>query len=139
LVPRDVVLDTGPVVAHLDPRDQWHERCAAAWLDLVEHCVTTEAVVAEACHLVLRSGAAAEVPLEFLLAAGIPILGLEAAGHRQAALLMARYANLPMDYADASLVVLADALELNRVFTTDRRGFGVYRGARGVAFELLPE
>jgi hypothetical protein len=133
------VLDTGPVVAHLSARDHWHERCAAAWLDLVERCVTTEAVVTEACHLIRRSGGAATVPLEFLLAAGIPILGLEVVGHRQAALLMTRYANLPMDYADASLVVLADALDLNRVFTTDRRGFWVYRGARGVAFELLPE
>ena len=84
-----------------------------------------------------RIGPAA-LPLEFLLAARIPILGLETAGHRRAALMMARYANLPMDYADASLVVLADALDLHRVFTTDRRGFGTYRGARGMAFEVLP-
>jgi predicted nucleic acid-binding protein len=86
---------------------------------------------------VRRIGPAA-LPLEFLLAARIPILGLETAGHRHAALMMARYANLPMDYADASLVAAADALYLERVFTTDRRGFGTYRGARGMAFEVLP-
>ena len=125
-------------MAVLDPRDQWHRRCREAWPELVDRCVTTEAVVTETCHLVLRGGGPAALPLEFLLAARIPILGLETAGHRHAALMMARYANLPMDYADASLVAAADALYLERVFTTDRRGFGTYRGARGVAFEVLP-
>jgi uncharacterized protein len=138
-VPRDVVLDTGPLVAHLDPHDQWHDRCAAAWPELVERCVTTEAVVAEACHLVLRGGAPAVLPLQFLLAAAIPIVGLETAAQRHAALLMERYADLPMDYADASLVTLADALAADVVFTTDRRGFRTYRGARGSVFHLMPK
>jgi len=134
-----VALDAGPLVAYLDPHDQWHERCAAAWPEVVERCVTTEAVVTEACHLVLRGGARAALPLELLLAAGIPIVGLDVAGQRQAATLMERYANLPMDYADASLVALADALQLARVFTTDARGFRTYRGARGLTFQLIPE
>jgi predicted nucleic acid-binding protein len=138
-VARDVLLDTGPLVAHLDPRDQWHVRCAAAWPELVERCLTTEAVVAEACHLVLRGGGPAVLSLQFLLAAAIPIVGLETAGQRHAALLMERYADLPMDYADASLVALADALAAELVFTTDRRGFRTYRGARGSKFQVIPK
>jgi len=108
------------------------------WPSLADRCLTSEAVVAEACHLVLRGGALAVIPLRFLLAAGIPILGLEVSSHRHAALLMERYADLPMDYADASLVALADVLRLDQVFTTDRRGFQTYRGARGTRFQLLP-
>ncbi len=69
---RDVLLDTGPLVAVLDARDQWHARCLAVWPELVHRCVTTEAVVTEACHLVLRGGAPANLPLDFLLAADIP-------------------------------------------------------------------
>ena len=136
---RDVLLDTGPIVAHLDLRDQWHARCAAVWPGVVHRCVTTEAVVTEACHLVLRGGGPAALPLQFLLAAQIPILGLEPAGQRHAGRLMERYAGLPMDYADASLVALADGLGLQRVFTTDRRGFAAYRRSRGKRFVLLPE
>lgn len=136
---RDVVLDAGPIVAHLDPRDQWHARCAAAWSTVVHRCVTTEAVVTEACHLALRGGGPAALPLQFLLAAEIPVLGLDPPGQRYAALLMERYADLPMDYADASLVALADGLRLRRVFTTDRRGFAACRGARGKRFELVPD
>jgi predicted nucleic acid-binding protein len=33
---------------------------------------------------------------------------------------MAKYADLPMDYADATLVVMAEELGTDLVFTTDR-------------------
>jgi hypothetical protein len=134
------VLDAGPLVAVLDRRDQWHASCVAAWPGVIDRCVTTEAVVTEASHLAARAaeqGAAAR-PLEFLLAAGIPVVGLDPAAHRQAAHLMRRYGAVPMDYADATLVVAADALRARAVFTTDRRGFAVYRGARGTTLELVP-
>ena len=134
---RDVLLDAGPIIAYLHTRDQWHASCAPLWPTLIERLVTTEAVLTEACYLALRAGSAA-LPLEFLLDAEVPILGLDRERHTLAARLMRRYADLPMDYADASLVALADALAISRAFTTDRRGFGTYRGARGRAFDLLP-
>ena len=135
---RDVLLDTGPIVATLDAQDQWHARCVAAWQTLLDRCVTTEAVVTEACYLLGRGAGAGALPLEFLLSAQVPILGLETTLQRQAAHLMRRYADVPMDYADAGLVALADALDLRSVFTTDRRGFGAYRRSRGASFNLLP-
>ncbi|HEX9581650.1 MAG TPA: PIN domain-containing protein [Gemmatimonadales bacterium] len=137
-VPRDVLLDTGPIVATLDRTDQWHTRCVVAWEPHLDRCLTTEAVVTEACYLVESGGGSAALPLEFLLAAQIPIVGLEGMLHQHAARLMRRYSDLPMDYADASLVALADALGLHTVMTTDHRGFRVYRPSRGSAFEVVP-
>ncbi|HKE88819.1 MAG TPA: PIN domain-containing protein [Gemmatimonadales bacterium] len=135
---RDVLLDTGPIVATLDAKDQWHARCVGLWDTLLDRCVTTEAVVTEACHLVGRGRADGALPLDFLLAAGIPLVGLEAALQHEAVRLMRRYARLPMDYADAGLVALADALDTGTVFTTDRRGFATYRTLLGRRFETLP-
>ncbi len=135
---RTVLLDTGPIVAFLDAADQWHVQCADAWRDMADKCVTTDAVVTEACHLIGRSRATSALALEFLLAAEIPILGLERPLHEYAAYLMNRYADLPMDYADASLVAVADALKISAVFTTDRKGFRTYRPSRGSHFEILP-
>ena len=132
-----MLLDTGPLVAVLDARDQWHERCVAAFPDLVHRCVTTEAVVTEACHLALRGGRA-WAPLELLLTARIPVLGIEGGGHRRAAGLMERYQELPMDYADASLVAVAEGLGISTVFTLDRRGFTAYRHGIGGRFTLVP-
>jgi predicted nucleic acid-binding protein len=51
---------------------------------------------------------------------------------------MERYRNVPMDFADATLVVLAEELETGCVFTLDRRGFSVYRMHRNRAFQIIP-
>jgi predicted nucleic acid-binding protein len=47
--------------------------------------------------------------------------------------LMERYERLPMDFADATLVVLAERFGAGTVFTLDRRDFATYRvGRRGL-------
>jgi predicted nucleic acid-binding protein len=43
-----------------------------------------------------------------------------------------------MDFADATLVVLAEELGTNIVFTTDRRDFSVYRIGRRKRFRIEP-
>lgn len=138
-VERDVLLDTGPLVAILDRRDQWHAECAAELPNVIRRCLTVEAVVTEACHLVGRGGGPSHAPLDFLLAAGIPIVGLETGGHRRATSLMQQYRRTPMEFADACLVALSEALAITTAFTTDRRGFRAYRPPKGKRFTLLPE
>ena len=43
-----------------------------------------------------------------------------------------------MDYADATLVVLAEEVGTDLVFTTDRRDFGVYRIRGRQRFRIVP-
>lgn len=50
-----------------------------------------------------------------------------AAELREAVTLMERYADTPMDFADATLVLLAEALDVDEILTLDRRGFSTYR------------
>jgi predicted nucleic acid-binding protein len=51
---------------------------------------------------------------------------------------MERYRNVPMDFADATLVVLGEELQIDRVFTLDRRGFATYRMNRQKPFRVIP-
>ena len=51
--------------------------------------------------------------------------------------LMARYRDTPMDFADATLVLLADTLGVRDILTLDRRGFRTYRTAKRQSFQLL--
>jgi uncharacterized protein len=51
--------------------------------------------------------------------------------------LMVKYSDLPMDLADASLVVLAEELSDGRILTTDLRDFKVYRWQNDRPFENL--
>src|SRR6184192_2678276 len=124
-MPSDLVLvDTGPLVALLDPSDQSRISCREC-LDSLESCdlVTSEAVLVEAAYL-LDFSARAQATLLQLVAAGRPrVEPLDRADWLRAATLIEKYASLPMDYADATLVVLAERLTTTRVFTLDRRDF----------------
>src|SRR5436190_10644879 len=55
----------------------------------------------------------------------------------EAARLMQKYADTPMDFADATLVLLANELGALEVATLDTRGFSAYRTVKGKAFRLV--
>jgi hypothetical protein len=52
--------------------------------------------------------------------------------------LMRKYRDLPMDFADAALVTVAEREGIRRIFTLDRRDFEVYRPAKLGRFSLIP-
>lgn len=133
-----VLVDTGPLVALFDPSDRARDDCrhALAALESAD-LVTTEAVVTETMWL-LDFSVDAQAAFASLLAQGRPrIEPLAPADRRRASDLLRKYRSLPMDYADATVVTVAERLGARRVFTLDRRDFRVYRaGRRG--FTLLP-
>lgn len=143
-----VLVDTGPLVALLDRSERERPRVLAAFGALERaRFVTSEAVVTEASYLLAAGGGAARVPrsaerpvaLQSLLASGrIEVAHVGAEDRARLGALMKQYASLPMDYADATLVLLAERLDTTRVMTLDRRDFGVYRvGRKG--FQVLPK
>lgn len=54
-------------------------------------------------------------------------------------ILMEKYRDLPMDFADASLVRVAAREGIERIFTLDRRDFGLYRLPNRRRFQIFPE
>jgi predicted nucleic acid-binding protein len=58
---------------------------------------------------------------------------------KRVAALMKRYRDVPMDYADATLVALSEDLDTDRVFTLNLLGFRTYRKNVRVPFHVLPE
>jgi hypothetical protein len=52
--------------------------------------------------------------------------------------LMDQYNDLPMDFADASLVAASESLRTRTIFTLDRKDFSIYRAFDGGAFEIVP-
>ena len=123
-----VLADTGYWLALANSRDRWHEAAIESSRGLDEDLVVTWPVVTETCHLMLsRLGVRAELRFveQIWKNAVIHEIGQ---GHLGAiGELMERYANLPMDLADASLVVAATELGEGRILSTDRRDFETYR------------
>lgn len=129
---RSIVVDTGPLVAWFDPDDRHHQR-AERWLK--RHGAgfrryTTLAVVTEASHLIDTAGGGAAM-LEWIAAGGLVIVAVENADLYEISARVLRYRDTPMDFADASLLWLADRLGTRSVLTIDERGFGAYRLAGG--------
>jgi predicted nucleic acid-binding protein len=129
-------LDTGVIVALLDRSERHHAICVEAVSTVDAPLVTCEAVIAEACYLLRDVRGAADAVLENVERGVFQIpLRLDASARALRAL-MKRYANVPMDLADACLVHLADGLGTGRILTLDR-DFGVYRRRRRRPFEVL--
>jgi len=102
------------------------------------HLVTTSAVITEAFHLVRRYPRGPERVLEFLKASETTVLECcQPDDLRGAVSLMTKYADTPMDFADATLVLLADKLGQSDICTLDRRGFRTYRTPKGKRFNLV--
>jgi predicted nucleic acid-binding protein len=63
---------------------------------------------------------------------------LELADYARAADLMAAYADLGLGFVDASIVAMAERLDITTILTTDRRHFGVVRPAHCERLRLVP-
>lgn len=131
-----VLLDTGVIVALLDRSERNHARCVEAIESLVDPLVTCEAVIAEACYLLRGIHGAADAVLDNVEAGVFEIPFRLTGASRSIRLLMKKYARVPMDFADACLVHLADELGTGRILTLDS-DFRTYRWRKGRAFELL--
>ena len=136
-----VIADTGFWLALANRRDRHHVQARAALGRLKEPLVTTWPVLTETCHLLaVRLGSHALLRFVESAAGGAFELFELKARHFPALLsLMQKYRELPMDLADASLVVVAQELGSGRILSTDRRDFGAYRWKNHRPFKNLLE
>ena len=133
----ELLLDTGALVSLLDRSQKHHVAFARFFREWDRPVVSTEAVLTETTHLLGRMNRGPQASLDFFLSGGAVLVPATKASLRRSRELVNQYSDLPMDYADATLVVLAEEMGTNVVFTTDRRDFGVYR-VKGRRFQIVP-
>ena len=135
---RRVLVDTGPIVAILSRRDQYHQTCVEALREMPGPLFTCWPVITEAAWLLRRSGAAVQQLLRSIDTGFLELLPLTSDDATAIASILKKYGDFGMQLADAALVHLATRDELDTVFTLDRRDFSVYRLPRGRTFRILP-
>ena len=125
----DTLVDTGPLVAVMNRNDDYYADCVRLFRGLNTPLHTTLPVLGEAMYLLgKRVGWVAQEGLWKLVLHGDLILEHPSPSELvRMSELMSKYNDQPMDFADASLVALAERLSIDRVFTVDRRDFSVYR------------
>jgi uncharacterized protein len=133
-----VIIDTGPLVALFDDSEPMHEACDDALKKLKNPPLTTWPVLTEAFYLLggWRKGQA-EL-WDFILSGGMLIEEIPGDRYPRMKQLMEKYADKPMDFVDASIVVLSEINKAKTIFTLDRDDFSVYRPKHVSCFKILP-
>jgi uncharacterized protein len=136
-----IAVDTGIFLALADRSDVWHQTAMRRLDTLDEGWVTTWPVLTEASHLLMRRLGVDPVLklLQDVAEGGLTLWTPPPQSLVRLPALMRKYAKLPMDLADASLVLLAEHLGHGRILSTDRRDFGAYRWKNRKPFNNLME
>jgi predicted nucleic acid-binding protein len=134
----EILADTGALLAVIDRDDRWHGVCSEAFRQLRLPLLTSTAVLAELFHLFGETSSEIETAWKFIRSGAIEIAGISGDDIPRLHELMARYADHPMDFADATLVRLAEREAISTIFTVDYSDFTVYRiGGKG-RFRIFP-
>ena len=134
-----IIVDTGVWLALANRKDIHHTQAVKSLAQVNEPLITTWPVVTETCYLLLtKLGNPAQVSfLENLGSEMFEVFNLTSTHSQRITELMKQYANLPMDLADASLVILAEHLGHGRILSVDQRDFNAYRWKNTHPFENL--
>ena len=135
------LVDTGAVVALINRADRHHVR-AAAWFRVFRgEMLTTEAVITETAYVLAASPEHQLAALAWVQRAReagmLQVVAVE--DHSALARIMSKYADLPCDYADATLIWLAERTGVVQIATIDQGDFSVYRVRGRRAFRILIE
>ncbi|MGY6529504.1 MAG: type II toxin-antitoxin system VapC family toxin [Cyanobacterium sp.] len=134
-----IIADTGFFVALGNNKDNFHQIAKQKLTTITEKLVTTYPVIVETSYLLLeRQGKQVQFNfLNQLTKSSIDIFHLSNQNLIRMIQLMDKYSDLPMDLADASLVIVAEEIGESRILTTDIRDFNVYRWLDNKSFSIL--
>ena len=126
-----VIVDAGPLIGWFDSNDPYHKPVRGFFENYRGELLSTWPVLGEVCHLLPERMVADFV--RWVGRGGVTVVDVPLSALPGLADRIDKYADLPMDLADASLIWLAESLGLLEVLTIDRRDSGIYRTARGQA------
>ena len=123
----NAILDTGPWVALIDRSESKHDICVQWLKNYSGRLYSTEAVLTKVLYLLNFSVKAQSAAIDFVLKSVVEIIPSSVASLKKAKDLIKKYSDLPMDYADATIVCLAMDTGIYDIITFDQKDFNIYR------------
>ena len=134
---RNCLIDTGPFVSYLHRKDPAHSEVALFIDNFSGRLSTTGAVIGEVMYFISELPDGPIAFAEFLIRSDTQIAELSQPNHIFAAAeLMKKYLDTPMDFADATLILLSQEIGVTEILTLDRRGSSTYRTSKGKSLRL---
>lgn len=131
-----ILVDAGALIALLDRSDRHHQACVGALASITEQLLSVWPAITEAMHLLADTPRGQDALFDMVDDGAIRLADLDDADLRRMKALMQKYRSLPMDFADAALVRVAERDKLRRILSFDRH-FTVYALPGRSRFEVL--
>ena len=132
------LIDTGVLLAHVNLSDRRHTACSAAIAQAPMPLVTTVAVITELFYFAIKTPRLLAPAWRMVSAGWITLAPITDADLPALETLMIRYADRPMDFADATLVHVAGRESIRTILTIDHADFETYRFGRNRVFDIYP-
>ena len=132
------ILDTGPWVALIDRSESNHKKCVQWLKNFSGRLYSTEAVLTEVLYILNFSIKAQCSALDFVLESVVEMVPLNVESLKKTKNLMKKYADLPMDFTDATRVCLAAEKGIHNIATFNKKDFAIYRLPKKKTFTIMP-
>ncbi len=132
-----ILMDTGPWVALIDKSEGRHGDCVKWFSRYRGDIFSTEAVLTEVLYLLNFSFKARSAALDFVLERAITLIPASLDSLQYIKRIMKKYQDLPMDFADATLVSMARDWGIFHIATLDGKDFGIYRVGKDTFSNVL--
>jgi len=132
------ILDTGPWVALIDKSESKHDICVRWLKNFSGKLYSTESVLTEVLYLLNFSIKAQTAAIDFVLKSVVEIIPSSVESMKKVKILMKKYSDLPMDYADATIVCLAMDTVIYNIITLDQKDFNIYKFKKKQSFVIMP-
>lgn len=126
---KSILIDAGPLIALFDKSDQYHTRSVSFIRNLNGTLFTTWPVITEASHILGFSVKAQIALLEWINRGGLHLIAIEHLHVDRLIELSEKFKDVPMDLADATLIVAAETNGIKEIATIDS-DFYIYRDIR---------
>ena len=133
----NAILDTGPWVALIDRSESKHDICVKWFRNFSGELYSSEAVLTEVLYLLNFSIKAQTAAIDFILKSVVKIISSNIESLKKARNLIEKYSDLPMDYADATIVCIAADTGIYNIITFDEKDFNIYR-LKNQPFVIFP-
>jgi len=131
-----ILIDSGPLIALFDSSDRFHQKTLAFIKSNQSLLITTLASITETLHLLDFNRNAQLDFIEWVSRGGVEIANVLNTDFQRIKALTEKYRDLPMDFADSCLVLLAEKMGINTIATIDR-DFSIYRIKGKKAFKTI--
>jgi len=131
-----ILIDAGPLIALFDKDDKYHEKIIEFIKNKKFKFITTSAVITEVSYMLNFNIEVQILFFEWIMKEGVLIHEIQQNDIARIVELTKKYRDRPMDFADATLVVVAEKTGINQIISIDS-DFDIYRLPKKVRIENI--